>query len=161
MSKLKTITALLAAASLSFGAGGLALTKRWEGLEHKAYPDIVGIWTICYGSTGPHVRPGMTMTTAECNALLREDLVRFEAAVKRCSSPARLNQNQYDALVSFTFNVGERAYCSSTLSRKVRASDFEGAAKEFPKWSYAKGKWIKGLHNRRMDEKALFERPVR
>ncbi len=154
------VVAAVAGAALTLGAGGLGIIKLWEGKENTAYPDIVGVWTICYGSTGPHVKPGLRQTDEQCDALLRQDLVRFEQAVQRCSAPARLNQNQYDALVSFSFNVGTQGYCNSTMARKVREGDMVGAAAEFPKWSYAKGQWVRGLNNRRLSEQALFLRPV-
>lgn len=153
------IIAGVAAAALSLSAGGFALIAGWEGKENKPYRDIVGVLTVCYGSTGPHVGTA-TRTDAECETMLREDAVRFERAVLRCSAPAVLNQNQYDALVSFSFNVGEAAYCGSTLSRKVRASDYAGASAEFPKWSYAGGKQVRGLLNRRLAEQRLFNAPV-
>lgn len=153
----KVVGAVVAAA-LTLGGGGLALIKSWEGKENTAYKDIVGVWTICYGSTGAHVKPGTTLTDGECEQLLRRDLVRYERAVQRCSAPARLNQNQYDALVSFTYNVGEGAYCGSTLARHVRAENYEAASAQFTRWSYANGRWVRGLYNRRVAEKALFDR---
>lgn len=148
------------AAALTLGAGGFGLIKSWEGRENVAYRDVVGVWTICYGSTGPHVTPGLRASNTQCDQMLRADVVRFERAVQRCSAPAVLNQNQYDALVSFTYNVGERAYCNSTLSAKVRANDFAGASGQFTRWSYAGGTFYRGLYNRRLSEKTLFERPV-
>lgn len=154
------VIAGIAAAALSISAGGLAFIAGMEGKENKPYQDVVGVWTVCYGSTGPHVRSGGTRTDAECTTMLRADAARFERAVHRCSAPAVLNQNQFDALVSFSFNVGEQAYCGSTLSRKVRASDFAGASAEFPKWSYAGGKFYRGLHRRRLGEQAMFNTPV-
>lgn len=159
MNRLQKVGAAVMA-SLALGAGGLTIIQKWEGKENVAYKDVVGIWTICYGSTGPHVRPGLRQTDAQCDQMLRDDVVRFERAVARCSAPAKLNQNQYDALVSFSYNVGTTAYCNSTLSAKVRANDFAGASAQFPRWSYAGGKFYRGLYNRRIEEQALFNKPV-
>lgn len=152
---------VVAAAAMTLGAGGIGVLKLWEGKENNAYKDVVGVWTVCYGSTGPHVTPGLRVSDEGCEQMLRDDVVRFERAAQRCSAPASLNQNQYDALVVFTYNVGETAYCNSTLSRKVRAGDFAGASAEFPRWSYAKGQFVQGLANRRAAERYLFNTPVK
>lgn len=154
------VIAGVAATVVGLSASGLAFIAGWEGKENKPYQDIVGVWTVCYGSTGPHVRSGGVRTDAECQTMLREDAVRFEAAVARCSAPAVLNQNQYDAVVSLAFNIGTQGYCNSTLSRKLRAGDYAGASAEFPKWSYAGGRQVRGLLNRRTAEQALFNTPV-
>lgn len=140
-------------------AAGVAFVASWEGKENTPYKDVAGVWTVCYGSTGAHVRTGGTRTDEQCVTLLNEDLDRFEAAVNRCVTTA-LNQNEFDALTSFSFNVGERAFCNSTLTRKLNAEDRLGAADEFPKWSYAGGKWVRGLYNRRQAERKLFLTPV-
>ena len=155
----KGIVASVAAAATAISAAGVAFVASWEGKENKPYQDIVGVWTVCYGSTGAHVRTGGTRTDAECVTLLEQDLVRFERAVNRCT-PAPKNQNQFDAMVSLSFNIGENAYCGSTLARKFNAGDVAGAAAEFPKWSYAKGNWVRGLYNRRLAEQKLFLTPV-
>lgn len=152
--------AVAVAGALTLSGAGFALIQTWEGRENVAYRDVGGVWTICYGSTGPHVQPGMRASNEACNQMLRSDVVRFERAVQRCSAPAVLNQNQYDALVAFTFNVGERAYCNSTMSRHVREGNFQAASAQFTRWSYVQGRYVQGLNNRRMAEKALFDRPV-
>lgn len=159
MNRIQKVGAV-ATAALTLGAGGFGIIKAWEGKENVAYKDIVGVWTVCYGSTGPHVRPGLRVNDAGCEQMLREDVVRYERAVQRCSAPTVLNQNQYDALVSITYNIGETGYCNSTLSRKVREGDLRGASNEFPRWSYAGGKQVRGLLNRRLEEQRLFNTPV-
>jgi lysozyme len=133
---------------------GLEKLKQFEGLELTAYQDVAGIWTIGYGHTGG-VKEGDTITLEEAELLLRKDLRRFEATVSKVIT-AKLSQNQYDALVSFTYNVGERAFIKSTLRRKLNQGDYAGAAEEFPRWVYAGGKIVKGLQNRRAQERALF-----
>lgn len=134
---------------------GIDLIKSFEGLELKAYQDVVGVWTIGYGSTGPHVKPGMVITPKEAEDLLRKDVSRFEACVdKQVTVP--LSQNQFDALVSFAFNLGCGNLASSTLLRKLNVKDYKGASLEFVKWNRAGGKVLAGLTRRREAEKALF-----
>jgi lysozyme len=158
MTKLQAIRAAVVGA-VAISAAGTAFVAGWEGRENKPYRDIVGVWTVCYGSTGAHVVPnGAPLSNAECTTLLREDLQRFEAAVNRCT-PAFKTQNQFDALTSLSFNIGERAYCSSTLARKFNAGDTLGAANQFPRWSYAGGREVRGLRRRREAERTLFLRP--
>lgn len=146
-------------ASVVIGAAGLALIQSSEGKVNKAYLDPVGIPTACYGHTGPDVRMGQRYTDAQCDILLTQDANKAWAAVDKCIIPT-LNQNQKDAIISFTFNVGVSATCKSTLVRKINANDFTGAANEFPKWVYATkdGRRIElpGLRTRRQREKALF-----
>lgn len=109
-----------AAGALAVSAAGLGFIGGWEGKENEPYRDIAGVWTVCYGSTGAHVISGGTRTDEECLSLLDEDVNRFEAAVNRCT-PVPKTQNQFDALVSLSFNIGEQAYCRSTLARKFNA----------------------------------------
>lgn len=134
---------------------GLDLIKSFEGLKLKAYQDVVGVWTVGFGSTGPHVKPGMVITAKQAEDLLRDDVSRFEACVSKQVTVA-LSQNQFDALVSFAFNLGCGNLGSSTLLKKLNAKDYAGAAAEFPKWNRAGGKVLAGLTRRREAEKALF-----
>jgi len=134
---------------------GLDLIKSFEGLKLKAYQDVVGVWTVGFGSTGPHVKPGMMITAKQAEDLLRDDVSRFEACVtKQVSVP--LSQNQFDALVSFAFNLGCGNLASSTLLKKLNVKDYAGAANEFTKWNRAGGQVLAGLTRRREAEKALF-----
>ena len=91
----------------------------------------------------------------EIDAILRHDLDRFERGIERFC-PVALTQGQFDALVSFAFNVGLGTLQRSTLRQKVLRGDMEGAAEEFLKYCMAGGKILKGLQNRRKDERALF-----
>ena len=95
------------------------------------------------------------MTDEEVDELLYKDLKRFETGVKRLTKVA-LSQGQFDALVSFSFNVGLGNFQSSTLRSKLNREDYKGAAEEFPKWRRAGGKILPGLVKRRVDERALF-----
>lgn len=135
---------------------GLALIKRSEGLELKAYRDPVGILTIGYGSTGDHVKPGMVITEAQAEELLKKDLARFEKAVAELCPIA--TDNQFSALVSLAFNVGEGegGLKTSTLRRKHNEGDYVGAANEFARWRFAGGRELPGLVKRRAAEAALY-----
>ncbi|OXL40022.1 muraminidase [Enterobacter mori] len=139
------------------GNGGIALIKQYEGLRLTTYKDAVGIPTIGYGHVENPVPPGGTRTiSAEAaEQLLREDLQRFEHDVNNMLT-VEVTQNQFDALVSFTFNLGPANLQSSTLLRKVNSGDFDGAADEFLKWNHAGGQVLAGLTARRNAEKSLF-----
>jgi lysozyme len=137
------------------GKAGLDLIKDFEGLKLRAYLCPAKVWTIGYGSTGPHVTAGKVITAAEAEELLKDDLDRFEKAVTRLVT-VPLRQNQYDALVSFAFNVGISALERSTLLKRVNAKLFDQAAAEFAKWTLAGGKRLTGLARRRKAEAALF-----
>lgn len=135
-------------------AAGLHIIKDSEGLRLKAYTCPAGVWTIGYGSTGPHVTPGLVITEARAEELLREDLARFEAFVADKCAPA--TDNQFSALVSFAFNLGNGALKDSTLRRKHMEGDYVGAAAEFPKWNKAGGRVLAGLVKRRQREAQLY-----
>lgn len=136
-------------------ARGLAALKRYEGLRLTSYRDIVGVWTLGYGSTGSHVKPGMTITEPEAEALLRKDLSRFEAAVTNLVK-VKLTDNQFAALVSFSFNVGIGAFQKSTLLKKLNAGNYNAVPAELMKWTKAGGRQVQGLVNRRAQEGALW-----
>lgn len=136
---------------------GIALIKSAEGLRLKAYPDpgTGGLpWTIGYGSTSGVTR-NMVITETQAEQMLAEDLVRFERIVERLVR-VPVTQTQFDALVSFTYNVGEGNFTKSTLLRKLNAGDSAGAAEQFSRWVNASGKVLPGLVKRRAAERALF-----
>jgi lysozyme len=137
---------------------GLALIKEYEGLRLKAYRDAVGVLTIGWGHTGKDVREGMTITQNEAEELLRIDLQKFEAAVKRLVK-VQLTQSQFDALVSFTFNLGEYALERSTLLELLNKGQFAAAGDQFGRWVNAGGKPLPGLVRRRAAEADLFNQP--
>jgi len=142
---------------------GINLLKNFEGLELEAYQDIAGIWTIGYGHTGPDVRPGMQITEREAEALLRRDLTSREDAVSRLSGVS-LNQNEFDSLVSFIYNVGAEAFRRSTVRRRLNRGDRLGAADAITWWNKAtiQGvlREVHGLTRRRAAERALFLTPT-
>ena len=139
---------------MNISPAGLGLIKTFEGLRLTAYTCPAGVLTIGYGSTGPHVTPGKTITEAEAEALLLKDLTRFEKAVNTLVK-VPLTQGAYDALVSFTFNCGEGAFAESTLLRKLNAGEDPNttAKVELPRWT---NQGLAGLVRRRAAEVELF-----
>jgi len=134
------------------------LIKQYEGLRLHAYQDSAGVWTIGWGHTGD-VKRGQSITIHQAEALLALDIGIAAAAVNR-HVEAPLSQNMFDALVSFTFNLGERRLAESTLLKKLNLRDYAAAAAEFGKWVKAtiKGKKVTlpGLVRRRAAERAMF-----
>lgn len=141
-------------AARHISADGLDLIKRSEGLRLTAYKCPADVPTIGYGSTGPHVRMGMTITADEAEDLLVRDLSRFEKGVAEMGGT--MTQGQFDALVSFAFNLGLGALKTSTLLRKHLAGDHAGAAAEFGRWVNAGGRRLNGLVTRRAAEAKLY-----
>lgn len=151
----KEIAKVEEAKSMRIGKAGLDLIKKWEGVKLTAYmPTPNDVWTIGYGHTKT-ARPGMTITLQQAEELLVQDLKWVEEALaKHVKVP--LNQNQYDSLASFVYNLGETNFASSTLLRKLNAGDYLGAADQLPRWNKQKGKVLRGLTNRRAEERSLF-----
>lgn len=133
---------------------GINLIKKFEGFKSEAYLCPANILTIGYGHT-KNVQKNQKITADEGEKLLIEDLVVFENDIKSLVK-VPLNQNQFDALVSFTFNLGAKNLASSTLLKKLNKSDYAGAASEFLKWNKAGGKVLNGLTARRTAESQLF-----
>lgn len=137
---------------------GLDLIREFEGLRLEAYPDPgtgAEPWTIGYGHTGDDVFPGMRITRAEADALLRGDVQHAEDAVRDLVR-VPLAQHQFDALVSFCFNCGRGAFAKSTLLRKLNTGDFDAVPTELARWTRAAGKVLPGLVRRRKAEAALW-----
>ena len=133
---------------------GIALIKEFEGLRLKAYKCPGGVWTIGYGHTAG-VKPGMLISKAQAEEYLKADLIAFERYLNGLG--LALNQNQFDALVSFIYNVGTGNFSNSTLLRKVRANPQENSIMdEFLRWVYSKGRVLPGLQRRRLAEMKLY-----
>lgn len=138
---------------------GIDLIKRFEGLRLEAYKCLGGIWTIGYGTThypdGSKVKEGDTCTEEQAEEYLRSDLEEFE----RCVSLAvrdPLTQHQFDALVSFVYNVGCGAFRKSTLLRMLNDGADMSAAEQFLRWNKVGAQEVKGLTLRRQAEMELF-----
>lgn len=143
---------------MEISQAGIDLIKSFEGLQLQSYRDSVGVWTIGYGTTrinGQTVQPGMSITEDEAEQYLRTDVSGTEWYVNNYVSTS-LTQPQFDALVSFTYNLGPANLHNSTLLRLLNSGDYSGAANEFPKWDMAGGHVIQGLLNRRLAEQQMF-----
>jgi lysozyme len=155
MSKARLVAAI--------GAGAVALVVplvvQYEGTIPKTYRDPVGILTACTGHTGPELRMGQTFTREQCNEMLFADLHKHAKALDCIRRP--LTEGQTAAFLSFAFNVGNGAFCSSTLARKANAGDMAGACAELSRWVYAGGKQLPGLVKRRAAEREMCERGMR
>jgi len=135
---------------------GLNLVKQFEGLRLNTYNDSAGLPTIGYGhllKTGESFSDGIT--EAYASVLLHNDLETAEMAVNRLVK-VPLTQNQFDALVDFTFNLGPGALAGSTLLRLLNSGDFAAAAAQFERWVHAGGVPLPGLIRRRRAEAELF-----
>ena len=141
------------------GARGLALIKSFEHCELVSYPDQRGVWTIGWGHTGVEVGPGLVWTQEQADAELIRDLQIAVNGVLRDLDVA-VNQNQFDALVSFGFNTGVTAEARSTLMADVNQSHWQAAADQFLLWDHVDGEENAGLERRRQAERDLFLSPV-
>ncbi|HIE1217691.1 TPA: lysozyme [Serratia marcescens] len=144
---------------MQISKSGIELIKRFEGLRLKAYQDAVGVWTIGYGWTQPvdgkKVGPGMQIDQAIADRLLKCGVVQYEQGVNQLVK-VRITQGQFDALVSFAYNLGLRSLSTSTLLQKLNAGDKQGAADQFGRWVNAGGKRLDGLVARRAAEREMF-----
>lgn len=144
-------------ANKRIGQAGLALIKQYEGCRLAAYRCAAGVWTIGYGHTAG-VHSGMTITQAQADAYLQQDIAKFEGYV---NNPAyvpiteQLNQNQFDALVSFAFNLG-----AGNLRKLCKGRTAAQIAQAMTQYCKANGKVLAGLKRRRAAEQALFNKPV-
>lgn len=138
---------------------GLAIIEEFEGFRSKAYLCPAGIWTIGFGHTSgaglPHVYKGMKVTKDEARHMLRRDVVQYEQAVLR-SVKASLSQNEFDALVSFCYNVGVTAFSKSTVVRVINAGKKAQVGAALAMWVKGGGKVLPGLVSRRAKECDLF-----
>lgn len=146
--------------TLSASRAALETIKRFEGCELRAYPDPGSggdPWTIGWGATGPGIRKGVVWTQEQADARLREDVDRFAQGVVAALKTAPTTQAQFDALVSFSYNVGLQALKDSTLFRMHMDGDYDGAAGQFARWNKAAGKVLQGLVTRRTAEARLYK----
>ena len=147
------------------GAAGIRLIKEFEGClkpigggRFVPYICPAGVLTIGWGTTnldGKKFDEYTVWTQAQCDSALFDGMRRYERAVEKLVK-VKLNQNQFDALVSFAYNCGESNLAKSTLLRRLNAGDFEGAAGEFAKWNKGAGQVLRGLTRRRAAEAKLF-----
>lgn len=136
-------------------AAAVALVGAWEGVRTLAYRDIVGVPTVCFGETRG-VKMGDRYTMEECRTMLGDALVEFETGMRKClSNPDAIPDKPYVAFLSLSYNIGTGAFCKSTVARKANAGDIRGACNAIPAWNKAGGKVVKGLVNRRAEEREI------
>ena len=135
---------------------GTAFICEFEGLKKEAYQDVVGIWTIGYGHTGPEVKKGMVITESAAVDILKKDLEKFEKDISRLVK-VPLTQNQFDALMSFVYNVGAGNLQSSTLLKLLNQGNYEAVPAQMLRWNKAGGKEVAGLTRRRAAEGQLWK----
>lgn len=151
MSRLKKAGVGLTAA----GALAVAFVGGWEGMRLKAYRDIVGIPTVCFGETRG-VKMGDQYTAEQCRAMLGDGLAEFEAGIRRCLvAPDKIPDKPYVAFVSLSYNIGQKAFCGSTVARRANSGDLRGACEAIVAWNKAGGRVVQGLVNRRAAERAM------
>ncbi len=144
MSRLKKSAAVMAVAVGMIGG--------YEGLRLYSYPDIIGVWTACYGETR-NIRPGMKFTKAQCDDMLSKRLVEFETGMRKClKAPDAIPDRPYIAFLSLSYNIGTGAFCKSSVARLANQGDLIGACNRIPAFNKAGGKVIPGLVKRRTDE---------
>ena len=168
--------------NLKTSKNGLEFISRWEGVVLQPYMDVGGLWTIGVGhlitpydsfstisnekiksllksKDRSHPYSELLISREEALEILAEDITNVEVALNR-DIKVPLNQNQFDALVSFTFNLGSGALRASTLLKKLNDSDYEGASNEFKRWDKARVNGelvsVKGLRLRRIEEALMF-----
>ena len=143
------------------GAALLAFISGWEGDEKVAYADKLagGLPTVCNGHTGPDVRIGDAWTKAQCDAVLRKNVVTHGAGILDCIK-VPINQNEYEAYASLAFNVGVGAVCKSTAIRLLNEGRNQEACDQILRWNRASGVVVRGLTNRRKAERELCLKPM-
>ncbi|WP_342361425.1 lysozyme [Terrarubrum flagellatum] len=125
----------------------------FEGLRTKAYPDIVGVITVCYGETRG-VKIGDSYTKEQCDEMLGDALVDFEAGVRNCV-PGEIPDKRRASYVSLAYNIGVGGFCRSTVARKANEGDARGSCDAMLAWNKAGGRVVAGLTRRREAERKI------
>jgi lysozyme len=133
--------------------------KKWEGCNLTAYKDVGGIWTVGYGCTGPQIKEGTVWSQEEADRELEARVATIGRILSKCIVPS-LNQNQFDALVALSFNIGQGAFRGSTLLRLINTREYDKAPEQFLRWNHVGGQVVAGLTARRQAEAELFSKPV-
>lgn len=145
---------------LDISENGYAIIRDAEGFRSTAYLDTGGVWTIGFGTikypNGKSVKKGDSCTKSEAELWLKNDCVWVDACLDK-NIKVKINQNQFDALASFVYNIGETAFVKSTMLTLINQNSLTSAASQFDRWVFDNGKRIQGLVNRRAKERKLFE----
>ncbi len=130
----------------------------YEGEILTTYKCPAGVDTVCYGETDPaYAVPGASYSKFECLQMLEQSLITYAEPVLKCTPGLKDHPHQLAAAVSLAYNIGPSAYCRSTVARRFNEGDWPGACKAFEMWNKVNGKVLKGLANRRADERRLCE----
>lgn len=150
MTRLKTLGGLTAVGALAIG-----LISSSEGLRTKAYRDVVGVPTICFGETrGVHM--GDVTTAQHCKDLLGDAILDYETGMTKClKDPDAIPAKSYAAFLSFTYNVGPNTFCKSSVAKRINDKDIKGACNALMLYTKAHGQFIQGLYNRRLEERKM------
>jgi len=140
---------------LKISQEGIALIKKFEGCELTAYQCSAGVWTIGYGHT-KGIEEGMEITQQEAEDMLVEELHEYENYIND-NVTAPLSQNQFDAMVSWVYNLGPANLKASTLLKVLNAGDYDGVPAQIKRWNKAGGVTLDGLIRRREAESLLFQ----
>lgn len=140
---------------MNTSAEGISLIKKFEGCELYAYQCSAGVWTIGYGHT-KDVEPGMQITQEDAEEMLVEELHEYENYINKYVT-APLSQNQFDAMVSWVYNLGPANLKASTLLKVLNAEDYDGVPAQIKRWNKAGGEILDGLIRRREAEARLFK----
>lgn len=145
---------------LDISENGYAIIRDAEGFRSTAYLDTGGVWTIGFGTikypNGKSVKKGDSCTKSEAELWLKNDCVWVDACLDK-NIKVKINQNQFDALASFVYNIGETAFIKSSMLTLINQNSMALAASQFDRWVFDNGKRIQGLVNRRAKERKLFE----
>lgn len=140
---------------------GFAIIREFEGFRANAYLDTGGVWTIGFGTIkypdGTKVKKGDTCTKGQAELWLKNDCQWVDTCLDKYVK-VNINQNQFDALASFVYNIGEKAFAKSTMLTLINKGDLKAASAQFDRWVYDNGVKIYGLANRRAKEKTLFSK---
>lgn len=134
---------------------GIDFIKAHEGFRATPYKDVAGYLTIGFGHLIKKGEVFGAISSVEATAIMQRDLSPFEDCINS-HVHVNLQQCQFDALVSFTYNLGQGNFVSSTLLKKLNANDMDGAADEFLKWDRAGGQVVRGIFLRRQEEQVMF-----
>ena len=140
--------------NMNIGQKGINLIKHFEGCELNAYKCPAGVWTIGYGHI-KGVSEGMSITQEQAEQMLLDELKEYENYINELVT-VNLSQNQFDALVSWVYNLGPANLQSSTLLKVLNSGDYSGVPAQIERWNKAGGKVLEGLIRRREAESALF-----
>lgn len=144
--------------TLATSPTGIALIKKWESCRLKAYRDGGGVWTIGWGHTGPEVKRGLVWTQEKADAQLAIDVGLREGYLNKLLGDAPTTQAQFDALMSFAYNVGmfRGGFQTSTLRGLHQAKEYAAAQLQFRRWDKDNGQPVLGLARRRREEALLY-----